>query len=153
MNYFYEILSLARLAGTDVAATITYRVDGPPSSTQFKNFMYEATTIHDFKSKLKTYEIMMNKNPDQNQTLPKLRYQNCGDVHRTADCPFKEKGKKCSKCNDLGHMGSSCMHIQCPLKTVLWKVFLRKIYTTEKRFYMKTHSDVFLVLIRMSHCF
>lgn len=97
------MLSIARLAEIDEAATITYTIDGLPGSTQFKNFMYEATTIHDFKSKIKTYEIMMNKNPDQNQSLPNPRCLNCGDYqHHSNDCPTKEKGRKCFSCNSCG---------------------------------------------------
>lgn len=49
MKYLYEMLSIASVGGVDVAATITYTVDGLPGSTQSKKFMYEAKTIAEFK--------------------------------------------------------------------------------------------------------
>lgn len=43
------------------------RAYGVPEPTHIKNFMYEATTIREFKEKIKAYEIMTSKNLDQYQ--------------------------------------------------------------------------------------
>lgn len=113
MSYFYEMLSIAASGGVDEAATITYTIDGLPGSTQMKNFMYEATTIPDFKTKIITYEIMMKNDrvskEDQPSETQNPRCISCGlKGHLPESCPTKEKGRKCFKCNAYGHMSASC---------------------------------------------
>lgn len=107
------MLSIAKSGDVDEAATITYTINGLPGTTQIKNFMYEAKTIPDFKTKIMTYEIMMKNEREskevQQSKTEDLRCINCGiKGHLPECCPTKEKGRKCFKCNAFGHISASC---------------------------------------------
>lgn len=112
-EYLYKMLSMASLANVDLRATITYVVDGLPGSVQLKNFMYEATSLPEFKMKLKSYEILRGRNGDQTdsrKTAPStIRCLNCGSKsHEKEMCPFKSKGARCFSCDDFGNVSSCC---------------------------------------------
>lgn len=82
MAYLYEMLSMASLGDVDISATITYTIDGLPGSAHSKNFMFEATTLSEFKAKLKSYEILQGRNLEpidsKKNTSSTLRCLNCG---------------------------------------------------------------------------
>lgn len=113
MAYLYDMLSIAYLGDVDMAAVITYTIEGLPGLTQSKNFMYEATTLKEFKVKLRSYEILQGRSFETNESTEtmgsNLRCSNCGSkTHNDDSCPHKEMGKRCFKCNAFGHMSNCC---------------------------------------------
>ena len=70
----------------------------------------------------------IRKQSRQTNSDPK-RSSNCGgDDHSSVTCPKKEKGVRCFRCNELGHMASRCT--AQPKKTYI-------ISRPEKKRYMK----------------
>lgn len=115
-EYLYEMLSIASLTDIDIPAIITYTVNGLPGSTIMKSFMYEAENLKEFKKKLLSYDIqqgILKKeqmfNEKTSEDNKKHICFNCGDrKHQAPFCPMKDKGPKCFKCNEYGHISSSC---------------------------------------------
>lgn len=113
MSYLYEMLTIASLGDIDTPAIITYTVDGLPESSNVKGFMYEATTLKEFKAKIRSYEILRGRNFDQSECkqpgTSAERCMNCGAKnHNTVKCPDKDKGRRYFRCNSFGHMSANC---------------------------------------------
>lgn len=83
--------------------------------------MYEATTISEFKKKLIAYDLIYAKYSKNKEDFSKkqtdssmqkkeiqTRCFNCGEFHPTNDCPNKERGPKCFRCNRFGHKSTAC---------------------------------------------
>lgn len=123
-QYLYEMLAIASQTEVDTAAIISYTINGLPGPNHLKAYMYKADNLKDFKKKLRAYEIQyaMTRNDQvRNEQANKrnkektcdemriVRCHSCGDPsHATDDCPSKDKGPKCFKCNNFGHMSMSC---------------------------------------------
>lgn len=110
------MLSIATLTDIDIPAIITYTVNGLPGSTSMKSFMYEAENLKEFKNKLLSYDIQQGIlkreqmfNEKTSEDNKKHICFNCGDKkHQAPFCLMKNKGPKCFKCNEYGHISSSC---------------------------------------------
>lgn len=121
-EYLYEMLAIAEESNIDVEAVITYTIQGLPGTPNMKNFMFEATTIKEFKKKLLSYEIQSTASKtSDNEPKPSTKGKderhhcyNCGELHQTTECPNKSKGPRCFKCNNFGHRSGDNL---CPSET------------------------------------
>lgn len=130
-QYIYAMLDIASQANVETEAVITYIVDGLEGHPRHKANLYEARSIDSLKEKLRVYELIQSKIPqdknkhsnsdkkDENKNEKKSssekssekvnRCYNCGDKkHSFFECPNKEKGPKCFKCNNYGHKSRDC---------------------------------------------
>lgn len=57
LKYLYEMLAIAEHSDIEIEAIITYVIQGLPGSVSEKNYMYEATTLQEFKKNLTAYEL------------------------------------------------------------------------------------------------
>lgn len=122
LKYLYEMMSIGAESEIEIEAIITYVIKCLPGSSSDKNYMYEATTLKEFKKKLMSYEIQRQSNTEQHKSYTKMDGQqqqntkrlhcfNCGEFHTTSQCPNISKGPKCFKCNNFGHRSTDNM---CP---------------------------------------
>lgn len=109
------MLSIAAQSDVDICAVITYTIDGLSGSIKSKSFMYEAENLNIFKKKLTSYEMIQGRmkeaksNEKTDDEKKKTVCYNCGeDSHLSSNCPAKDKGPKCFKCNGFGHKSPSC---------------------------------------------
>lgn len=114
------MLSTAAQSDVDVAAIITYTINELPGSNELKAHLYEAGNLDEFERKLRAYEIQfaMTKGEKRHDYVKKDSKKEGkrerGPIwlivcsHLFPDCPSKNKGPKCFKCNKFGHKSSSC---------------------------------------------
>lgn len=135
-EYLYSMLAIAAEGDVELQAVITYIVQGLPGPSSAKSFMLEAENMKEFKKKLAAFDTQqkffhetakiqsrqarsnpyVNAKPVQDpkatkvkeERKPRMHCYNCGDFHRSEDCPNKEKGPKCFNCNQFGHRSDSC---------------------------------------------
>lgn len=101
-----------------------YTINGLPGPSHMKSCMYEAENLKDFKKKILSYEIQfamtkneVGKSDRHENSKEKAKDEerkpicyNCGDnSHLQPDCPSKDIGPKCFKCNSFGHNSFSCV--------------------------------------------
>lgn len=101
------MLLIASEADIDVQAIITHTIHGLNGPAHIKSPMYEATSLREFKKKLIAYEIQMHDSPS-NEKPSSLRCSNCGEFHKNRECPHKDKGPRCFRCNLFGHRSNRC---------------------------------------------
>lgn len=105
-EYFYRMIEMAG-DQIDVKALITYIVDGIKDNIPNKLFLYNSKTLTELKDRVKEYqEIKSTKSEPANNT--RQHCYNCGDLHKTNECPNNSRGVKCFKCNQFGHISRSC---------------------------------------------
>lgn len=125
LDYVYDMQRLAKMGRIDESTLCEYICDGICDSMTNKAILYTATTVSDLKVKLETYEKMLSKSKgairksgeeDRSQKSKevkrknqKLTCYNCGtDGHRSNECPDREKGPKCFKCDSFNHIAKDC---------------------------------------------
>ncbi|XP_036328484.1 uncharacterized protein LOC118740858 [Rhagoletis pomonella] len=119
-EYFFTMREMASRGNIDDNALMQYVIDGIRDLSVNKSILYNATNMQDFKSKLKCYEKIREKNNEFNaQTSDKksvinkrnrdIICFNCGGKdHLSSNCENKALGRKCFKCNKFGHIANEC---------------------------------------------
>ena len=130
-EYLIRMREIASKGNIDDESLMQYVIDGIPDSTANKAILYGAISLTEFKSKLKLYDKMKGsvtlKTPQNSRELElpfekksvakptsksagnkERRCYNCGDNHLSNDCPSKDLGPKCFKCNMFGHKSMYC---------------------------------------------
>lgn len=117
-EYVLKMREIGKNNNIDELSVTQYIIEGIYDSHSNKAILYGATNINELKIKLSAYEkfklafkgktvtndgkksvITKNENKDDQK-----RCHLCGDKsHLQNDCPTKEKGVKCFKCNGFGH--------------------------------------------------
>ncbi|XP_070161395.1 uncharacterized protein [Polyergus mexicanus] len=117
-------------------ALIQYIVDGIPDEEGDKTLLYEARTLRELKKKLEVYDRIKEKvqrkkttikkdgskddsrkehNKSVNKQSDKKRCFNCGSTeHDVKNCTNADKGPKCFKCNNFGHIALKYQQAQSP---------------------------------------
>lgn len=120
LEYLYEMLELGSQGGLDVQAILTHTINGIPGPSHLKSFLFDARDLQEFKRKLRSFEVQLNQlqqnnkeNDEQNQRnkCRNDRCPNCGDTsHSRETCPNSQKGPKCFRCNEFGHLAACCFN-------------------------------------------
>lgn len=112
-QYYYAMLTIASKSNIDELALIHHIVNGLPGPAHTKYYLRESPNLKELKKKLNIYcKSQMNEQFNERNT--DKRCGNCGDKHKTADCPHKLNGPKCFKCNTFGHRS---FDESCPLNS------------------------------------
>ena len=130
-QYLLSMRELATRGEIEDAALIEYVIEGLPDEEINKTVLYGAKTISEFKEKLKIYEKLKEKQcrekrDSREKYYPKetanrsgtnrgqyskdnIHCYNCGGKgHESKDCRYKDKGRKCFKCHEFGHIANFC---------------------------------------------
>lgn len=152
-EYVYGMLDIANQASVETDAVIQYIIDGIEDEETNKTILYGARNIRELKEKFKIYETMKRnaktrarytgekKMPVQSQKTSSgiRRCFTCGSRnHQSVECPTKDKGVKCFKCQEYGYFASKC--------TV--KVPVNVCNVMEQR--KKTEKEVFIASKRIT---
>ncbi|KAJ8911976.1 hypothetical protein NQ315_003254 [Exocentrus adspersus] len=131
-EYTYKMLDMASQADVDIRSVIQYIIDGIPDDPTNKAVLYGAKNIRQLKEKITQYETMKRsearmKNKSYGNKEDKTRNDDrrkkavdrdkkvkrcfvCGAKdHLSDECPVKDKGVKCFKCNEHGHIAAKCV--------------------------------------------
>lgn len=124
-DYCYKMISIASQAQIEESAIVVYIVDGIQDHINNKAFLYEVKNVAELKEKLKLYELIKSKRQSsevEHSSKEKQKTQekyvktdkkrtcfNCGEEnHECHNCPHREKGPKCFKCQNFGHQSKDC---------------------------------------------
>ncbi|XP_025836384.1 uncharacterized protein LOC112906451, partial [Agrilus planipennis] len=132
-EYTYKMLEIASQADLEPRTVIKYIIEGIPEDPVEKSILYGAKTIRqlkerfsqfeDMKSEMKSHRKIQDKKEDTIKRVStgeksRLGLQSvsnvkrchmCGDKgHFKSECPNKQKGLKCFKCNEYGHIAIKC---------------------------------------------
>lgn len=124
-EYMLHMKELGKRGRLPDYVAIQYIIDGISDYESNKIMLYEATTYPELKEKLKIYEkIKIKTHEHKNEKLTKRdtdktdkvfvkkdvrNCYNCGEVdHVSFNCPHRDKGLKCFRCNQFGHIGAKC---------------------------------------------
>lgn len=71
-----------------------------------KEFSRSRACARGWKQKKYTMEQLTNKMDDIK--MASRRCLNCGAFHQVEHCPYRDKGMRCFRCNEFGHIGKHC---------------------------------------------
>lgn len=131
-EYFLEMKEIASRGTFEDEALIQYVTDGIQDDSGNKIVLLGATSLNEFKTKLKVYSDLREKMSSQNKyrfpnktpqnnfktssyqenAKPKttgIRCFNCGAIgHKSSECQQKKEGAKCFRCNKFSHKSYDC---------------------------------------------
>lgn len=121
VEYLYEMLTIGSRGNVDVEAILTHTTNGLPGPTHSKTILYGAKDLREYKHNLRIYELQQRqthgepkKSESKTRNTVKIHCTNCGSPeHAAANCPRKQDGPKCFKCNEFGHRS---FDDECPKK-------------------------------------
>lgn len=103
LEYFYDMKQIG--TKVDEPSMVRYIVDGLPEEKNEKSILYDAKSLDELKTKLKNYE----KSRKGKISSSTDRCKNCGSKsHQQDSCPDQQKGRRCFKCNNFGHVARVC---------------------------------------------
>lgn len=132
-QYIYAMQEIADQGHIEENALIQYIIDGIPDDECSKTMLYNAKTLRELKKLFEVYDHMKEKmqrkktstrkdgtkenikdaknirqRPSSKQIAKKHCF-NCGSTeHDVKNCTEADKGPKCFKCNNYGHIASKC---------------------------------------------
>lgn len=130
LEYYYKMQQIGNKGKIDEKSMIEYIVNGIPDTSINKAMMYTAKTGAELKEKMEIYakitkETVINFQNASSSNDRKTHYsnskrcKNCGAMsHYTNQCPDKNKGTRCFKCNQFGHMAPACQQRKDEIKEI-----------------------------------
>ncbi|XP_043492374.1 uncharacterized protein LOC122517843 [Polistes fuscatus] len=131
--YIYSMQEIANQGNIEEDALIQYMADGLLGERRDKAVLYGSRTLTEFKNNIQIFDKLKESNVQgtrfrkdnqgnvasarigRSPAIKKGHCYGCGsEAHSYRFCPDKEKGLKCFKCNNFGHIASHCNKSQQP---------------------------------------
>ncbi|XP_043506100.1 uncharacterized protein LOC122526637 [Polistes fuscatus] len=131
--YIYSMQEIANQGNIEEDALIQYIADGLLGERRDKAVLYGSRTLTEFKNNIQIFDKLKESNVQgtrfrkdnqgnvastrigRSPAIKKGHCYGCGsEAHSYRFCPDKEKGLKCFKCNNFGHIASHCNKSQQP---------------------------------------
>ncbi|XP_043496484.1 uncharacterized protein LOC122520490 [Polistes fuscatus] len=131
--YIYSMQEIANQGNIEEDALIQYIADGLLGERRDKAVLYGSRTLTEFKNNIQIFDKLKENNVQgtrfrkdnqgnvastrisRSPAIKKGHCYGCGsEAHSYRFCPDKEKGLKCFKCNNFGHIASHCNKSQQP---------------------------------------
>lgn len=131
-QYIYAMQEIADQGYIEEDALIQYIIDGVPDDEASKTVLYNSQTIRELKKNFEIYDHMKEKgqrkktgkkshakvdtrdakgtqSKSSSKQTDKKHCFNCGSTeHEVKECTNTNKGPKCFKCSQFGHIASKC---------------------------------------------
>jgi len=121
-QYVYAMQEIASQGRIETEALIQHIIDGVVDDEASKTILYGVSNLHELKKRFEVYDRMKEKTEKSKSSGKKevnkikavkdgkrLHCYGCGATdHSVGSCTHKDKGPKCFKCNEFGHISTKC---------------------------------------------